>query len=55
MFVIATNLTPKLRFRSPPPICAVQRNTRLFLRPGLAVQQRRSLFTYFRFVLIRKT
>ncbi|VDK63132.1 unnamed protein product [Onchocerca ochengi] len=50
----AVNIFPKLRLYYVPPTCAVQRNVQLFAKPGLSVQQSRSLYTLFKQIVVNE-
>uniref|UniRef100_A0A915Q7R7 Mitochondrial carrier protein n=1 Tax=Setaria digitata TaxID=48799 RepID=A0A915Q7R7_9BILA len=50
----SVNITPKLRLCYVPPTCAVQRNVQLFAKPGLAVQQSRSIYTFLKQIVVNE-
>uniref|UniRef100_A0A0R3RZ89 Mitochondrial carrier protein n=1 Tax=Elaeophora elaphi TaxID=1147741 RepID=A0A0R3RZ89_9BILA len=50
----SANVPQKLRLCYIPPTCAVQRNVQLFAKPGLSMQQSRSLYTFFKQIVVNE-
>ncbi|KAK6103174.1 Mitochondrial carrier family protein [Brugia pahangi] len=50
----AVNSPQKLQLCYVPPTCAVQRNVQLFAKPGLSVQQSRSIYTFFKQIVVNE-
>uniref|UniRef100_A0AAF5PVR1 Mitochondrial carrier protein n=1 Tax=Wuchereria bancrofti TaxID=6293 RepID=A0AAF5PVR1_WUCBA len=50
----SVNSPQKLQLCYVPPTCAVQRNVQLFAKPGLSVQQSRSIYTFFKQIVVNE-
>ncbi|KAM3715703.1 Solute carrier family 25 member [Dirofilaria immitis] len=48
------NAFSKLRLCNVPSTCAVQRNLQLFAKPSLSIQQSRSLYTFFKQIVVNE-